>query len=157
MKMLASLISAGILWTASVSAGGLTVSIPRSGPAIGSEIARGSSAARICGLPGGRGPAIFSACIDRIIFAAPNTVGGSAAFELGVNYAAFRIIDVTLEVYRRSSPQSRTAEDLATFGAADFADIQRLQRDLGLTDAQVCEAASPGTCQDIPELLSRWR
>jgi hypothetical protein len=157
MKLLLGLASVCIVWTVAASADDLKAPIQGSPPTIGSEIARGQSAAGICGLPSGRGPVIYKACIDRVVADAPRPVGGSAAFELGVQYFAFRSVDATLEIYRRSSPQGSTVEALATLGAADFARIQRLQRDLGLTDLQVCQSASPQTCQGIAELVARWR
>jgi hypothetical protein len=157
MKMLAALVYAGALWAASASSADLKIRVLSAAPAISTEIARGSQAAGICGSPSGRGPVKYSACIDRMISEIPHPVGGSSAFELGVNYSSFRIIDITLEAYRQSAPRGLVAEDLAARGAIDFARIQLLQGNLGLTDLQVCEAASTRQCQDIPALLARWR
>lgn len=157
MKILAALTFVGAVWAACASSADLKIPVVSTAPALSLEIARGYRAAGLCGSPSGRGPAKYSACIDRMISEIPHPVGGSAAFELGVNYSSFRIIDVTLEVYRQSSPRGLVAEDLAARGAIDFARIQHLQGNLGLTDLQVCEAASTRPCQDIPGVLARWR
>jgi hypothetical protein len=157
IKLLLGLASVCIVRTVAASADDLKAPIQGSPPTIGSEIARGRSAAGICGLPSGRGPVIYSARIDRVVADASRPVGGSAKFELGVQYSAFRSVDATLEIYRGSSPQGSMVQALATLGAADFARVQRLQRDLGLTDLEVCQSATIQTCQDIAELVSRWR
>jgi hypothetical protein len=137
----AAVLAAGLLFSGSVKAADLNAPINTT-PTLGSEIARGSSAAADCMITNYR-PTLGTLCVRKLESQNRERMGNYEPFALGLNFTSWKFLDIWA-FPRPGTPALEISEEARQMATPFFVAFRDYQRRLGVSDDQLISAEGTG-------------